>query len=42
MKKYLRPGSIEDELPGDRPGFDRSQLPEARRITAFFHRHLLP
>lgn len=39
----FRPGSIEDELMGDPPGFDRGALPEIdRRIAAFFARHLLP
>jgi len=39
----FRPGSIEDELLGDPPGFDRSQLPDVdRKITAFFSKHLLP
>lgn len=39
----FRPGSIEDELMGDPPGFDRSTLPEVdRRITGFFSKHLLP
>jgi len=39
----FRPGSIEDELLGDPPGFDRSQLPDVdRKITAFFRKHLLP
>lgn len=39
----FKPGSIEDELMGDPPGFDRGQLPEVdRRITAFFLKHLLP
>lgn len=39
----FKPGSIEDTLMGDPPGFDRSQLPEVdRKITAFFRRHLLP
>ncbi len=39
----LRPGSIEAELLGDPPDFDRSQLPEVdRKITVFFRKHLLP
>lgn len=39
----FKPGSIEAELMGDPPGFDRSQLPEVdRRIEAFFRKHLLP
>lgn len=39
----LRPGSIEAELLGDPPDFDRRQLPEVdRKITVFFHKHLLP
>ncbi|MEP6825568.1 MAG: dienelactone hydrolase [Ramlibacter sp.] len=38
------PGSIEAQLLGDPPGFDRSRLvPEAeQKISAFFSRHLLP
>jgi predicted dienelactone hydrolase len=38
------PGSLEAQLLGDPPGFDRARLiPEGdRRITAFFIRHLLP
>ncbi|MES2939120.1 MAG: prolyl oligopeptidase family serine peptidase [Pseudomonadota bacterium] len=36
-------GSVERELLGDPPGFDRAVLPEVdRRIAAFFVRHLLP
>lgn len=39
----LRPGSIEEELLGDPPDFDRSQLPDVdHKITAFFRKHLLP
>ncbi|MBC7604439.1 MAG: dienelactone hydrolase, partial [Ramlibacter sp.] len=33
---------IAQDLLGDPPGFDRSTMPEVdRKITAFFHRHLL-
>jgi predicted dienelactone hydrolase len=34
---------IAQDLLGDPPGFDRSQMPEVdRKIVAFFNRHLLP
>lgn len=36
-------GAIEQDLLGDPPGFDRSQMAEVdRRIAAFLRRHLLP
>ncbi|MGE0498069.1 MAG: alpha/beta hydrolase family protein [Ramlibacter sp.] len=39
----FKPGSIEDELMGDPPGFDRSQLPAVdRKLADFFRKHLLP
>ncbi len=39
----FKPGTIEAELLGDPPGFDRAVLPEVdRNISAFFRKHLLP
>lgn len=39
----FKPGTIEAELLGDPPGFDRSVLPEVdRKIASFFRKHLLP
>lgn len=39
----FKPGTIEAELLGDPPGFDRGVLPEVdRKIAAFFRQHLLP
>ena len=36
------PGSLEHELLGDPPGFDRAVLPEVdRQIAGFFRQHLL-
>ena len=36
-------GDIAQDLLSDPPGFDRGMMPEVdRKMTAFFHRHLLP